>query len=419
MPAGARLQMTIDPSRVIEQMRRLDKITSDASGAQRIAWTDSWSESRAWLLRECADLPVSHEIDESGNLWITLQGRSSNALVVGSHLDSVYGGGWLDGSLGVLSGLAIMRRLWEQHGDKLPLSIRVVDWADEEGARFGRSLLGSSACSGTLDLDEIRSSRDEAGVLLKDAMRAHGVDIERIKDSRRQLDNMKAYVELHIEQGPVLERLGLAAAAVTGCCAAARYIVRFKGFPSHPAATPMDARQDALLAGARFIVDAHDVGAAHRGVTSIGYAKLSPGKMTILAGECEIVIEQNHFDDSVLATMEAEAVARAKQIAAECNVEVEFADLWRIETLHFDADIVSMASEAVRELTGSNFSMPSGPLHDAGEMVRAGIPTGMIFVQSLRGLSHNKEEDTKEADLVTAIMALDRLVDKLLARMSG
>lgn len=410
--------MPLDTARVIDQLRRLDAETSNEAGAQRIAWTERWQAARAWFRNECRDLPLESEVDESGNAWHTLRGRSETCLVIGSHLDSVYGGGWLDGSLGVLGALAVVRRLWETYGADLPLSLRIVDWADEEGARFGRSLLGSSACSGTLELDEIRNSRDEDGILLRDAMRVHGVDLERVKDSRHQLDDVAAYLELHIEQGPVLERGGIPVAAVTGCCGAARYIVRFKGFPSHPAATPMDARQDALLAGSHFIVDSHTIGNRHGGITSIGYTKLSPGKMTILAGLCEIVIEQNHFDGAVLAQMEAEAVARARQIAEMCHCQVEFEDLWRIDTLRFDPDLVALAAGSVSELTGSDFTMPSGPLHDAGEMVRAGIPTAMLFVQSLRGLSHNKEEDTRVADIETALEALDRLAEKTMTKLS-
>ncbi len=414
--------MSLDPARVIRELRELYELTSDSRGAQRVAWTPTWQAGRDWYAAKLRELPVTLETDEAGNSWATLRGRSETALAMGSHLDTVAGGGWLDGSLGMMASLEVLRRVVEDTGGVPPITIRVVDWADEEGGRFGRSLLGSSACAGTLDIDEIRERVDADGVLLADAMREFGVSLESVKDSHAQLRSLEAYFELHIEQGPVLKASGRSLAAVTGTCGAIRLSVAFNGIAGHPAATPMEFRHDALLGASQYIVGAHEVARRHGGICSIGYCVPQPNKLTVLAGKCEVVVEFNHFDGPTLARIEEESGRLAAEIAQRLRLRVEFDDLWRIETLEFNPDLVATADDVVLELTGGRNRMPSGPLHDAGEMVRAGVPVGMIFVQSLEGGSHCPEEDTRPEDLMLAVRALDRLVERTmrsLARRAG
>jgi len=293
-----------------------------------------------------------------------------------------------------------------------PVTLRLVDWADEEGARFGRSLLGSSACAGSLDPDEVRGLKDKAGVALPDALREHGVELDRMKESHRQLENAVAYLELHIEQGPVLERLDLPLGAVTGCFGVERHAVRFTGQHAHSGSTPMDVRRDAFVAAARSAIEFRDDAARRDDVrATTGFVNVSPGIVTAFNGLCEMSLDQRALDAGVLARMLDAAQGVTQRVAQEEGVSVEWERLWRIEPIPFHDDLVALAEEAIAEVAGSSHRLPSGPLHDAAEMARL-MPTVMLFVKSLRGLSHTKDEDTPEEDIELSVRALHRLAEK-------
>src|SRR6266853_4282947 len=208
--------MSINPKRTIAELKELRALTSDENGAQRVAWTDTWLKAREWFAQKLVGLPVEHHYDAAGNNWVTLPGQSEKALLIGGHLDSVPNGGWLDGSLDVLAALEVLRRFASEFNGRPPVTIRLVDWADEEGARFGRSLLGSSAFAGTHSIAADRVRTDKDGIRLEDALRRCGVEIDRFPEARREQANAAAYLELHIEQGPVLEAMGLPLGVVLG-----------------------------------------------------------------------------------------------------------------------------------------------------------------------------------------------------------
>nr|MBA2239660.1 hydantoinase/carbamoylase family amidase [Solirubrobacterales bacterium] len=246
----------IDSGRVIADLRELDRLTADPSGAMRVCWTESWRRARELLGERLTELGIKPRRDSAGNLWARLEGRSdAPALAVGSHLDSVPGGGWLDGALGVMAGLGALRS-WIEAGERPPRTMLLVDWADEEGARFGRSLFGSSAWSGTLDVEAVARLRDADGVGLAEALAENGLELERVLAASRDRPELAGYLELHIEQGPVLESEGLAAAAVCGCAGVERQRLRFAGRASHAGTTPMDSRRDAGLAAAETMLAA-------------------------------------------------------------------------------------------------------------------------------------------------------------------
>ncbi len=190
------MSTALDPKRMVAELKELRSLTSDANGAQRVAFTRTWVETRAWLKSKLEALPVEVHTDAAGNLWTTLRGQSEDALLIGGHMDSVPNGGWLDGCLNVLAGVEILRRIAEQHNGKPPVTVRLVDWADEEGARFGKSLFGSSACSGNLNMDEARELKDKQNIRLPDALKEVGVDFERVKESGKELKNAAAYLAL-------------------------------------------------------------------------------------------------------------------------------------------------------------------------------------------------------------------------------
>jgi N-carbamoyl-L-amino-acid hydrolase len=398
----------LDPGRTVRELRELHELTGDAAGAQRLCWTETWLRAREWLTARAAGLPLAVDVDEAGNQWLTLPGRSPRALLIGGHLDSVAGGGWLDGCLNVVAGLEVLRRL-ATFGPP-PLTVRLVSWADEEGARFGRSLFGSGAAAGHLDPAEVRGLRDAGGVSLPEALAACGVELDRAPDAARRLEGAAAYLELHIEQGPVLERLGLPLGAVLGTFGVERHVVRFTGQSAHAGSTPMDARRDALAAGARFALAVRDAAVRLGGVATVGRMTARPGIFTAVAGECEVALDQRHLDAGALAAMLADARAVSSAIAAEERLEAAWERTWRIDPVPFHPDLVDLCERSIVEVAARCHRLPSGPLHDAAEVARAGVPAAMLFVQSLRGLSHTREEDTLPEHLELAVRALDRAV---------
>jgi N-carbamoyl-L-amino-acid hydrolase len=408
--------VSLNPGRTVEELRELRELTGDENGAQRVCWTPTWARARAWMRDKLAELPVDVETDEAGNQWATLSGASERAVLIGGHIDSVPNGGWLDGSLNVVAGLEVLRRIAEE--GQPPVTVRLVDWADEEGARFGRSLFGSSAASGTLDPNDLLTLKDRDGVALPAALAEHGVDLDRAHEAGARLQSAVAYLELHIEQGPVLEDMGLALGVVLGTYGVERHAIRFAGQSAHAGSTPMDRRRDAFSAAARLALEIREIAKRGGGVGTVGSVVTRPGIVTAVPGWCEMTLDQRHLRADTLAGMLAEARAASDRIAADENVAVEWERLWRIDPIHFDSVLIGLAEEAVIETAGVSHRLPSGPLHDAAEVARAGVPTVMLFVQSLNGLSHAKEEDTKPEHLELAVRALDRLASRAIEHVA-
>ncbi|MGH9217665.1 MAG: Zn-dependent hydrolase [Vicinamibacterales bacterium] len=401
---------------VINGLRELAKLTSNADGAQRLAWGPVWREARQWFNGKLAELAITPELDAAGNSWATRRGDSDRTVIIGSHLDSVPNGGWLDGALGMMAGLEALRMFKDQ---RPPVTLKVVDWADEEGARFSRSLLGSSAASGSLEVTEVEHLADKTGIRLVDALKDNGVELSRMHESQKYLKaiNAKAYLELHIEQGPVLEAANKSAGVVIGTFGVERHLLRFVGQAAHSGSTPIPMRKDAFLAAAESALACREIARKHttpqsRVVCTVGTVKVEPGIVTAVPGVCEISLDQRALDAGVLAQMLADARAASWRIAAHNNVSVEWQRIWRIEPRPFDPALIRLCAEAVQEVTGDAPHLPSGPLHDAAEMVPH-MPVVMMFTYSSNGLSHCREEDTPEEHLEKAIEAFLLLVRKV------
>jgi hydantoinase/carbamoylase family amidase len=407
---------SLNPKRTIAELKELRSLTADENGAHRVAFTSTWAKARQWLRLKLEQLPgIEIHNDAAGNLWATLPGESDKALLIGGHIDSVPNGGWLDGCLDTMAGLEILRRIHAQYKDTSPVTVRLVDWADEEGARFGKSLFGSSACSGKIDMDETRNLKDKDGIPLVDAVKEHGIDFEKVKDSGRELVNAAAYLELHIEQGPVLLDLGLPLGTVLGTFGVERHAITFRGQAAHSGSTPMNRRRDAFLAAAKMSPEIYRIAErSNGGVCTIGSCTTEPGIVTSVVAECRITLDQRHLDAEALARILQEAKEASDRFAKEGNASVEWERLWKIEPILFNKDLIKFCDEAISETGAKTHHLPSGPLHDAAEVARAGVPTVMMFVQSLHGISHNKIEDTKEEHLEMAVIAFDKLADKTL-----
>jgi N-carbamoyl-L-amino-acid hydrolase len=412
--------MPLSPSRTVAELKELRELTGDENGAQRVAWTDTWERAREWLRGKLEGLPLDYEIDEAGNQWWTLRGSSERAVLIGGHIDSVPNGGWLDGALNVVAGVEVMRRLAE---DGSPAAtVRLVEWADEEGARFGRSLFGSSAAAGSMaDQDELRERRDADGVALPDALSQHGIELDRAVEARSQLESAAAYLELHIEQGPVLESMELPLGVVLGTFGVERHLVTFRGQAAHAGSTPMDKRRDALAGAAKLELEIREIAkrTGDGAVCTMGGVVTRPGIVTSVVETAECLLDQRHLDATKLAEMLSNAEAASRRFGEEEDIEVDWERIWNIEPILFDDGLIELADEAVHEVAGRSHRLPSGPLHDAAEVARAGVPTVMLFVQSLRGLSHTRLEDTEEDHLELSVQALDRLADKTIARIAA
>jgi N-carbamoyl-L-amino-acid hydrolase len=404
------IQNSLQPQRAIDELKELRALTGNADGAQRVAWTETWAKARAWMRDKLQDLPVEYEMDEAGNVWVTLRGTSDKEVLIGGHIDSVPNGGWLDGCLNVIGGLEVLRRIASEGTPSV--TVRLVDWADEEGARIGRSLFGSSACSNTMNPDDLRHLVDKDGIKLVDALANFGVSLDTAKQSHRQLKNAKAYLELHIEQGPVLESMNLPLGVVLGTFGVERYAIRFVGQSAHAGSTPMNQRRDALGAASKLHLEIREIAKRNGGVCTVGRVETKPGIVTAVVGQCDITLDQRHLNADGLAAMLQQAKDASARFAAEENVTQEWNRIWQIHPILFHPQLIEFCDEAIRETCGVAHRLPSGPLHDAAEVARAGVPTIMLFVQSLRGLSHAKEEDTKEEHLLLCVEALDRLATK-------
>lgn len=405
--------MSLNPQRTIDELKDLRALTGNADGAQRVAFTPTWATARKFLKDKLAQLPVETHQDEAGNLWSTLKGKSDKTLLIGGHFDSVPNGGWLDGCLNVLAGVEVLRRIAAQGTP--PVTVRLVDWADEEGARFGRSLFGSSAVSGALVPDEVRNLTDRDGIKLSDAVKNYGIDIDRATDARKELKGAAAYLELHIEQGPVLESKKLPMGVVLGTFGVERHAITFTGQAAHSGSTPMSHRRDALAGVSKLHLAIREIAVRHGGVCTVGSVITKPGIVTAVAGEATMTLDQRHLDAGTLAKMLADAKDVCRQIEKDERIEASWKRIWNIQPFPFHPELIELGDQAIKEICGVSHRLPSGPLHDAAEICRTGIPTIMLFVQSLRGISHNKIEDTSEEHLAMSVQALDRLADKAMA----
>src|SRR5436309_6249059 len=313
--------MGLDPRRTVAELEELRELTGDEDGAQRVAWTETWETAREWLRSKVAGTGAAEEFDAAGNQWFTLQGRSEQALLIGGHIDSVPNGGWLDGCLNVLAAVEVLRRV-AADGEP-PLTVRLVNWADEEGARFGRSLFGSSAAAGSMaDQDELRQRHDAAGVALPDALGEHGIDLDSALEARAELEGAAAYLELHIEQGPVLEALDLPLGVVLGTFGVERHQVTFRGQAAHAGSTPMDKRRDALAGAARLELEIREIAkrTGDGGVCTVGGVVTKPGIVTSVVETAECLLDQRHLDAAKLAAMLEEAKSASQRYARDENI---------------------------------------------------------------------------------------------------
>lgn len=396
----------VDAARVIADLRELARRTSDEGGAQRLCWGETWRDARTFLGELLTEIGLELEVDEAGNGWAYLEGEDAEApaLCLGSHIDSVPDGGWLDGALGVMAAVGVLRT-WAESDDRPPRTLALADFADEEGARFGYSLLGSSAVAGNLVPEHLAELRDAEGRRAEEVLAENGVEVARAPEAGSRLERLGAYLELHIEQGPVLDDAGASLAAVRGCVGIERMRFVFEGQASHAGTTPMNRRRDAGLAAAKSALAIERVAGATggKGVATTGRIDLAPGIITAVAGSAELSVDLRSPDASGLKRMLDDTRQAVAAAATERDCSWREEPIWQIAPTHFDDGLVGLASKAA----GARV-MTSGALHDAAQMAQH-VPAAMLFVPSIGGTSHAAVEDTAEKDLAAGIEAFAEL----------
>ena len=279
-----------------------------------------------------------------------------------------------------------------------------------KGRVLGAVFLAPARSLGPTRLQRIADERYRDGISLEDALRSCQVEVEKIGDAAAERVNAAAYLELHIEQGPVLESMNLPLGVVLGTKGVERHAITFYGQEAHSGSTPMGVRRDALAAAAKLALAIRPIARKHPdAVATMGSVKTFPGIVTAVVGRCETTLDMRDLDAGVLASMLAEARSASEQFATEEGCSVEWSRIWSIEPIPFDGRLIELCDAAVCRVASGSHRLPSGPLHDAAEVARAGIPVVMMFAQSLAGLSHNPAEDTKIEHLELAVRAFEVL----------
>jgi len=400
-----------DPQRLWQSLMDMARIgATPRGGSCRLALSDEDKAGRDLFAGWCEAAGLTVEVDRMGNLFARRPGREENlpAVGAGSHLDTQPHGGKFDGVYGVLAALEVARTL-NDHGVDTRAPIDVVCWTNEEGARFPPAMLGSGVFAGVFDLDYGLSRADTGGATVGDELERIGYAGPLPCGER----TFGAFFEAHIEQGPILERERKTIGVVLGGQGVRWYDARVTGQDSHAGSTPMAGRRDALLASARMIEAIDALARARKdAVATVGHLEVSPNSRNTIPGEVRFTIDMRHFDDDVLAEMDAVCREACAGIAAEAGAEAAIECIWHQPPVHFHASCVEAVRSAAERLGYPHRDIVSGAGHDAFLVSRV-APTGMVFVPCAGGISHNEAESAEPADLAAGC---DVLLNAMLAQ---
>jgi allantoate deiminase len=383
------------------------RIGADGGGVSRFAWTPELAQANEWLVRRLQELGLETEIDAAGNVLGRWEEGEGSAVLVGSHLDTVPRGGRYDGALGVLAALDVVRTL-KREGASLRRPFWVVSFNDEEGRRFQTGMLGSRVFIGDLDPEDWR----RRGVA--DAMASGGFDFERLGEAKA-VDRVGAYLELHIEQGPVLEQEGLDLGIVTGIAGLLGFRVRLTGEANHAGTTPMASRRDALAGAARIVVELRDEARSRGDMTAnVGILTVAPGGFNVIPGTAEFTIDARAGDADAFARAEKFVRDTVERVAAEEQLELDVTETHRKPPTPLDPELQELLAEAAAAEGATARSMPSGAGHDAMILAKH-VPAAMLFVPSRAGISHSPDEYTPPEQCELGARVLARAVRALVA----
>jgi hydantoinase/carbamoylase family amidase len=379
----------------------------ERGGVSRFAWTPELEQANAWLMERLAELELSAELDSAGNVLGRWESGEGKAVLLGSHLDTVPNGGRFDGALGVLAALDVVRRL-RADGVKPRRPVWVASFNDEEGARFQTGMLGSRAFCGECDLE------DWGRRGIPEAMGEAGQDFVRLAEARR-VDEVGAYLELHIEQGPVLERGGVDLGVVTAITGILGFRARFLGEANHAGTTPMDHRRDALVGAARAVLALREEARTRDDMTAnVGVISAEPGGFNVVPGTAEFTIDVRSPSTERYAELGPFVQETLTAIAVDEGLELELAETHRKPPVALDADLQDALEAAAREEGATTLRMPSGAGHDAMVLAHH-VPAAMLFVPSRGGLSHTPDEYSSESHCQLGADVLARTVRMLVS----
>ncbi len=391
-------------------LRAVARYGGDGPGVTRLAWSPELRAAYGWLADRLSALGMEAEIDAAGNLIGRWNEGTGPAVLVGSHLDTVPRGGRYDGTLGVLAGLQAFRHLREW-GVVPRRPLWLAAWMDEEGQRFGTAMMGSRAFVGE-DVSALGGRRDAGGRSLAEVMRTWERDYGRA-GAARAIDDVGAYLEMHVEQGPVLERAGIDTGIVTGIVALAVSRVRYLGQVNHAGATPMELRRDALAGAARAVLALREQARRTPGMTAnVGIIGAEPGATNSVPGACEFTIDVRSPDDPGLAAVEAEVGRTLRAIAEDEGLGLEVTELYRLRAAPMDERLRAVLESAAEAEGATRMLMPSGAGHDAQVLARH-VPSAMLFVPSRAGVSHSPEEHTSDEHCALGARVLARALAEL------
>lgn len=381
---------------------------ADGDGVTRYAWSPEMASVSQWLVDQLEAIGLGAEIDAAGNVIGRWNAGAGTAVAVGSHLDTVPRGGRFDGALGVISGLEAIRRL-KTSGFSPSRPVWLVSFTDEEGARFRTTMLGSRAFVGE-SLDELADARDAAGTTVRDAMALAGFDFQRLAEARA-IDAVGAYLELHIEQGRVLERAGASVGVVTGLAGILGLRATLSGRADHAGTTPMSDRRDALAGAARAVLEVREIAASDPSLlrATVGTIAVEPGGFNVIPSRCEFSVDLRATGSQAFENAERRVTALLERIAEEEGLGLELRTFHRQPPHDFDAGIVNILRDAVREEGVAAVELASGAGHDAMVLGRH-VPAGMVFVQSRDGLSHTPDEYTAPEHCEAGVRVLERAI---------
>lgn len=367
-------------------------------GVTRFSFTDTERKAKDLVISYMKEAGLTVIEDAVGNIIGRKEGRIKGlpAVLVGSHIDSVPNGGMFDGPLGVLAGIEVVQSMAELKVE-VDHPIEVIAFTDEEGSRFGFGMIGSRAMAGTLQLEQLQQ-RDEQGVTIAEAMAAAGLNPDQFTDAARKPDTVKAYVELHIEQGKVLEQNGLPAGCVTGIAGPLWMKWRLTGEAGHAGATPMTIRKDPLMAAVKVLQFIESETKKHKNaVATAGQITVKPGGINVIPETAEFTLDLRDIAEEVRNEIEQKITAFAHKLCEDEGIVIEIETLQRVAPAPCSKDIQTVIEESSRKAGIQSFAIPSGAGHDGMQFIDF-CPIGMIFVRSKNGISHNPKEWSSKED---------------------
>ncbi|MBQ7516477.1 MAG: M20 family metallo-hydrolase [Schwartzia sp.] len=405
----------IDRARLEAQFAHMRGISAPGEGGPgiyRLAFTDADWQGRTYLMRLMQEAGLALREDAFGNVIGRMEGTDPALPVVlfGSHADSVPGGGNFDGVLGILAAIETARSLNED-GFRPEHPLEVVLFLCEESSRFGAATLGSRAMLGELTVEEAHRYRDKDGISLYKAMTARGLEPEALGKPLHP-GPVKAFFEVHIEQGKVLEHEGKEIGLVTGIAAPTRFRVRLTGSADHSGATPMALRHDAACAAAEIVLAAEVLAQAENdppAVATVGMLQIEPGVMNVIPGTATLGVDIRSIDDDVKARVAKRLQRRVREIGERRGVAVDIEPISDERPVAISPKVLDFLEEIARESGCSYRRMPSGAGHDAMHWAER-VPAGMLFIPCKDGLSHNPNESAKMEDILTVTRLLEKAV---------